>query len=253
MKLTPLCTSQVSVKTEPQEITAAAVRCKRWSCPVCSQINRNRVIGIARRAKPRALLTLTVRSTDYASPDDAAEALKRGLRLLRLRLKRHPRLTNFQFLAVFEKHKSGWPHLHLLIRGSFLPWQELRRMWEGITGSYMVDIRRIASEGQAALYVSKYIGKDLAAFAGCKRWWRSHAYSEEDVSEYQADKAGGQWGRLIAGWYSVGPALEAGGWQVDYQRGHRLTARPPERGPPPKPLRQCLNEGPIVAMPWGVQ
>jgi len=184
MQFSPLCTPDMIVKSENGEGMAKAVRCKRWSCEVCAQINRRKVIGIARRAKPKAMLTLTVSSKDYPNVEDAAEALKHGLRLLRLRLKRHGKLTNFQFLAVFEKHKSGHPHLHLLIRGKYIPWKWLRTVWEGITGSYQVDIRKIESEGMAAFYCAKYIGKDLSAFQGCKRWWRSHQYSEEDVEIY---------------------------------------------------------------------
>lgn len=218
---------------------------------MCSQINRKRVIQIAREAKPRALLTLTVRSSDYSCPDEAAAALKRGLRLLRLRLKRSPRLSNFSFLAVFERHKSGFPHLHLLIKGSFIPWRELRAMWEEITGSYMVDIRKISTEGQAALYVAKYIGKDLAAFASCKRWWRSRGYSEQVVVEYQEDKASGQWRRLIFGFYALQPALEEAGWIVEVQRGQRLTYHADPTGPPPKPLLEALNSASPVQFPWG--
>lgn len=179
-----LCTNQVSVNASRYEGEASAVRCKRWSCEICAPINAKKVIAIAREAKPRALLTLTVSSDHYDTPDAAAAALKRGLKLLRLRLKRHTKLQNFEFLAVFEKHESGYPHLHLLIKGKFIPWVWLRRCWEEITGSIHVDIRRIHSAGMAALYVAKYISKELASFAGCKRWWRSHGYSE-GVEPYQ--------------------------------------------------------------------
>lgn len=130
------------------------------------------------------MLTLTVSSKHYETPDDAAAALKRGLRLLRLRLKRHANLSNFSFLAVFEKHKSGYPHLHLLIRGKYIPWAKLAEWWEDITGSTHIDIRRIDSTGKAAWYVAKYIGKDLSSFASCKRWWRSHEYSADTPDEY---------------------------------------------------------------------
>lgn len=178
MQFRPLCTPDLSVKGSVSEGEAHPIRCKRWSCPVCAEINRARVVAIAGKSRPRALLTLTVRSTDYETPADAALALKEGLRLLRLRLKRHPKLSNFQFLAVFERHKSGYPHLHLLIKGEFIPWQWLRKAWEEITGSYMVDIKKIKAKREAARYVAKYIGKDLSAFPHCKRWWRSHGYSD---------------------------------------------------------------------------
>lgn len=234
MPLTPLCTSDIAVKPDAHGGLAGPVRCKRWSCEVCAIRNRNRVIAIARAANPRALLTLTVRSTDYESPEAAAEALKRGLRLLRLRLSRHKRALDFQFLAVFEKHKSGYPHLHLLIKGKFIPWQTLRTMWEAITGSYQVDIRKIKSQGQAALYCAKYIAKDLSSFPGCKRWWRSHDYSSAADEDYQQDKAEGQWGRLTVNWHHFRHALLASGYQIEDIAADRIrfNAREGGHGPP---------------------
>lgn len=250
MAITPLCTPDVSVNLHQLGGEAVPVRCKRWSCEVCAQINRARVIAIAARSKPRALLTLTVSNKDYETPDEAAQALKRGLRLLRLRLKRHEKLKNFQFLAVFEKHKSGYPHLHLLIKGTFLPWQELRRMWEGITGSFMVDIRRIASKGQAALYIAKYLGKDLASFEGCKRWWRSHGYDDEKPEDYRPDEQRGEWSRLQVDFHALPEILSAAGWTVQKGRRDRLTWEPPPGEPPGLRLLEALNSADVFWRAW---
>lgn len=189
MQLQPLCTGEVAVKSLGSLAEAHPIRCKRWSCEVCAQINRRRVIAIAVAARPRAFLTLTVSSAHHPTPDAAAAALKRGLRLLRLRLSRHEKLDNFEFLAVFERHKSGYPHLHLMIRGKFIPWVKLRQWWEEITGSTHVDIRKIDTRGKAAFYVAKYLGKDLSPFEACKRWWRSHGYSEDAEDDYALDRS----------------------------------------------------------------
>lgn len=215
MQFDALCTPELSVKGGTREGEARPLRCKRWSCPVCAQINRRRVIAIAAKACPRAMLTLTVSSVDYPDTADAAEALKRGLRLLRLRLQRHERLSNFQFIAVFEKHKSGAPHLHLLIRGKFIPWQKLRQWWEEITGSTHVDIRKIDTRGKAAFYVAKYIGKDLSAFPHCKRWWRSHGYSEDVIDDYAPDQRFGRPTRYLANIHRVRFAMLLEGWTVE--------------------------------------
>lgn len=215
MQFRPLCTPDLAVKGTAAEGEAHPIRCKRWSCPVCAEINRARVIQIAKAAKPRALLTLTVSSKDYPEPNDAAQALKKGLRLLRLRLARHPKLENFQFLAVFERHKSGHPHLHLLIKGSFIPWKWLRSVWEDVTGSYMVDIRKIATTGQAAMYCAKYIGKDLSAFAHCKRWWRSHGYSEGVSDDYEPDWRLGMPTRHLAEVHRVRAVLAYEGFDIE--------------------------------------
>lgn len=230
----PLCTPHVSVNASRYEGEAAAVRCKRWSCDVCAKINRRRVIAIACSAKPRALLTLTVNSKHYDTPDAAAEALKRGLRLLRLHLKRHEKLTNFSFLAVFERHESGYPHLHLLIRGKFIPWKWLRNTWEKITGSTHVDIRKIDSVGKAAFYVSKYVGKELHAFAHCKRWWRSHDYSEEAPCDYQDDAPHARWTRYELEYGPMFFMMSQVGFEVTRDGPERLRWRwPPQAGEPP--------------------
>ncbi len=241
MPITPLCTPEIAVNQNANSGLAVPVRCKRWSCPVCHQANRRKVIRIAKSAKPRALLTLTVSSKDYPCPQEAAEELKRALRLLRLRLKRSKKLENFEFLAVFEKHKSGHPHLHLLIKGSFLPWKDLRRMWEEMTGSYMVDIRKISSHGQAAMYCAKYIGKDLSSFQGCKRWWRSRGYSDGADADYQPEHLEGQWGRIGASFLALPAALEECGWEVQIERGERITWRRPDTGPPPRPFMDAIH------------
>lgn len=223
----PLCSHLTSIKSSADSREIAPVRCKRWTCPTCHQINRARVIALARAGKPRAMLTLTVSSEHYDTPEQAAAALKDGLRLLRLRLKRHPRFEQFEFLAVFEKHKSGFPHLHLLIRGGFIPWRWLRRRWEEITGSHQVDIRKIDTRGKAAFYVSKYIGKDLSAFEGCKRWWRSHGYNEG-----QPEDQAPAWTQCeFAAWDTDFNALRFlllhDGWTLEKAGRERWAIRPP--------------------------
>lgn len=179
------------------------------------------------------MLTLTVSSNHYDTPDEAAAALKRGLRLLRLRLSRDPKLENFQFLAVFEKHKSGYPHLHLLIRGKFMPWKKLRQWWEEITGSTHIHIKFIDTVGKAAYYVSKYIGKDLSAFANCKRWWRSYGYSEGADDDYSKDRPQAHWSRYEIDWGPMLLHLRLAGYEVERQGTRWMRWKWPRLDEPP--------------------
>lgn len=251
MQLRPLCTHEVSVNAQPAAGEAAAIRCKRWSCPVCAEVNRRRVILLAKEARPRALLTLTVSSRAYPEPAAAAEALKRGLRLLRLRLSRHEKLVNFQFLAVFEKHKSGWPHLHLVIKGKYIPWSKLLEWWKEITGSTGIYIQYIRSTGQAAAYCAKYIGKDLAQFPNCKRWWRSHGFSEAPSPDYAEDRPRGDWQRVTYGYYALIDALERAGYIIETHRGERFSwSAPPDDIERPS-WRSAVAAAPIHSAPWG--
>lgn len=234
MQLTPLCTPDVSVKSYRGAGIAVPVTCKRWSCPECAKRNKRKVIQAGIAGQPRALLTLTVSSKHYQTPTEAAQALKRGLRNLRLDLKRHPKLENFEYLAVFEEHESGYPHMHLLITGKFIPWQYLRKTWERITGSIHVHIRKIRNTRQAANYTSKYISKGLAAFEGCKRWWRSHGYPRPEVAETDDMDERAKWARYETDWHSMALNLALAGYKVERLGKERIKWHwPEERGEPP--------------------
>lgn len=173
------------------------------------------------------MLTLTVSSKQFTDPAEAAQELKRGLRLLRLHLKRHQRLENFEFLAIFEAHKSGFPHLHLLIKGKFLPWKWLKNRWSKITGSTHVDIRRIKGGRDAARYVAKYLGKDLHAFPGCKRYWRSHGYAPAPANDDEPKRPGEDWSRMYANFDGLEDWLRSHGWETTKVPGSGFMGKPP--------------------------
>lgn len=226
--MTPLCTPEITVNPQSDSRTVAPVVCKRWSCPECAKRNRWRVIRESIEGKPKAMLTLTVSSEQHESPAAAAETIKNGLRNLRLSLRRHPRFKDFEFIAIFEKHKSGYPHLHLLIRGSFIPWKWLRKRWEEITGSTHIDIRKIKGTKDAARYVAKYLGKDLTKFEGCKRYWRSHNYSLAQADNDTDDQTPSPWSRYFADPYKLAEFLKKNGWQVSSQPNGTFTYKPPD-------------------------
>lgn len=173
-----LCTDRTVVNANPNEGRAHALKCKRWSCQQCNPDCRRNVIGRAKEGNPNVFLTLTCKHDKYSTPDEAARDMKRALVLFRRKLQREHGIEKLPFIVVFEKHKDGFPHMHILCRMPYVHWRKLRAYWEAIIGAYMVDVRFIKKKTQVLFYVTKYIGKDLAAFKGCKRWWRSHNYSE---------------------------------------------------------------------------
>jgi hypothetical protein len=193
-------------------------------------LNRRRIIALGKSGKPTAFLTLTVSSTAYETPDDAARDLKRAWCALRRRMQRFCPGRKIPFLAVFEKHKSGFPHMHLLIRAPFIPVAKLREWWTQITEhSWNVNIMALGTRGLVA-YACKYIGKDLSAFQGCKRWWRSHDFNEktEETEEELAARRG--WGRYEIEPTALLSALRQLGATVENQRGERYHWRsPPDR------------------------
>lgn len=175
-----LCSEHSIVNSDDTGGEAATLKCKRWSCEICRPRNRWEVIKKAEDGRPTAMLTLTVDPAKYECPDDAARDMVRGWSLLRRHLARDKQIEKVPFLVVFEKHESGWPHMHILLRTKFIAWGYLKRQWQEIVGANHVHILAISSQKRVAHYVSKYIGKDPWSFEGCKRWWRSHNYDLSD-------------------------------------------------------------------------
>lgn len=125
---------------------------------------------------PRTFLTLTTRREAGQSPDIAALKSSHAWRLLRLRIMRRYRLKRLPFLAVMEAHKSGWPHLHIMLRMPYVPWAWLRAQWQELTGSPGVTIQHIDSQARVAKYVAPYCSKCAHKFGTAKRYWQSRDY-----------------------------------------------------------------------------
>jgi hypothetical protein len=94
-------------------------------------------------------------------PEEQFKLMCRVLnRELTLSLKRMRKTNPFRFLAVFERHKDGFPHLHLFIHenGKPLTKSAIQAEWRlGFSQCKLVD------EGpKAAFYVAKYLAKEAA-------------------------------------------------------------------------------------------
>lgn len=179
-----LCTDRTVVNEGPSEGTMHTLRCKRWSCEYCAPNNRKRVVRKARDGNPTVFLTLTWNANRPESPDAAARVLKNAWVNLRRRIERTFGQKKVPFICVFEKTKRGYPHMHILMRADFIPQEWLSNAMKELIDAPIVDIRKIKDRKMAYFYVTKYLGKDLAPFEGCKRWWRSHNYEIEKDPEY---------------------------------------------------------------------
>ena len=132
-------------------------------------MRRKQLQRLACDGEASTFLTLTIQNDGSKSEAEAARLLSRGWTLLRKRLMRRHNLTALPFLAVFEAHKSGFPHLHIILRMKFIKQSEISALWLELTGSSVVDIRAVKSRSAVAWYVAKYIGKARGRFEGCKR------------------------------------------------------------------------------------
>lgn len=221
------CQQQTLVNTLNDVRSAIALRCRSWNCADCAQNRRNGLIAECIGGAPNKFLTLTFRSDDHSSPDNAARKLAHAWRLLRLRIMRgkpeldrwraacakadkagkprpakpdlakagkHQKPEPLPFIAVFERTQNGWPHLHILLRARFIKQSWIAREMDALISSPIVWIETVTGTTKLAAYVAKYCGKDPFKFATVKRYWSSKDFDLRQEHEHEAGS------RVRAGW-----------------------------------------------------
>jgi hypothetical protein len=215
-----LCTDRTIVNEGPAEGTYATLKCKRWSCPECKMLNRRKVIERARDGNPNIFMTLTWNASRKETPDEAARVMKNAWVVLRRRMEKAFGLKKVPFIVVFERTKNGYPHMHMLLRSRYIKQQWLSEQMADLIDAPIVDIRAIKDRKHAFFYVTKYLGKDLAAFKGCKRWWRSHNYEIEKEEPLPRFTFGQRIEIVNINYYTMRAKILAGGASViDERRG----------------------------------
>lgn len=218
------CRCITAVKRDETGIHATALRCKSWNCPDCAPWRRRRLIAQGIGGQPNTFLTLTVSRADWPDPELAAVALAHAWRVVRLRAIREARRNTHRrkyptgarppggwklnshgfvqkkvildgeklpFLAVFERTKAGWPHLHILIRSRWIDHSWLRAQMLDTMKSPIVHIERLHDSRKGAVYCSKYCSKATDKFLFCKRYWCSQNYDLRE--EYSLAKRRANW------------------------------------------------------------
>ena len=221
------CLNMTAARYEAPFVTMVPLRCKCWTCPECAPLRKRRLYAQALSGKPITFMTLTLRFTKNITPDLAAQQISHAFTCLVKRLRRFDPATDFQYLAVYEATKQGWPHLHILTRTPWIPKGWLSRQWADLTGSPVVDIRRISDPVKAAAYVAKYIGKAPQKFAFTKRYRFSRHYIPPQDGDDPEDQP------LDSPWFIVDsplPHITAGlnqrGWQLEHSTKSLVMALP---------------------------
>jgi hypothetical protein len=176
-----ICGASSVVKDSDPEGVAIGLACKTWDCDVCGPRRRQRLVDEGIAGNPTRFITLTSKPGIHQTPDLAARALVDAWARMYRAARRRWCPGGVEFLAVFEKTKQGWPHLHILVRSAFIPQWWLSQELEKHTGAKIVDIQLIRHVKKIANYVSKYVAKDPVKFKGCKRYWRSMKYFVEEL------------------------------------------------------------------------
>lgn len=135
------------------------LRCKCWTCEYCALPNELALRARVLDGKPNRMLTLTCRPLPNEEPTHTHFRIKPSISRLYQHL-RHE-VGSFEAATFKELHGSGQPHWHALVRSPFVDHQTIRKKWQQLTGSFIIDIRRIESAKVALNYVSKYVAKQM--------------------------------------------------------------------------------------------
>lgn len=157
--------------------------CTVYLCSTCRKMARKsrrtyqRVISGLKVGGQFKFITLTTSEQSWKSGKDIQESW----RALKERMVRRGLISGY--VKVKEFTKRGLPHLHIIVRGPWIPQQWLSQAWMDLHSSPIVDVRRIKGKGGAAAYLSKYLGKDARSkcswgwswvWKGFVKDWRQH-------------------------------------------------------------------------------
>jgi len=151
-------------KTQKQAVVIKS-DCDSWECEECAKKKQSRWVARAIlgcqsiRSNGTEPQFVTITSHEKL-PDFAATAavFPNAWAKLYARMKR--RCPELHYLLITEQHKSGRLHAHFLTDLT-----EKKRWWKNNARScglgFEADVQKVESDGMAAAYVSKYIGKSL--------------------------------------------------------------------------------------------
>jgi hypothetical protein len=97
-------------------------------------------------------------------------------RLLWKRIKRRYHRAELGYCKVVEFTKAGSPHLHIALKAPFIPQQWLSEQWLELTGSSVVDIRKIGTARGLARYLSKYLTKSGVTLPNRRKYAASRGF-----------------------------------------------------------------------------
>jgi hypothetical protein len=130
------------------------LRCGRWCCAGCGSRLVRRT-----RDRVRAGLTqgpirfLTLTSPGIETPEQSLAEFTERWKRLSLRIRR--RFGGFEYAAVVELQERGNPHLHVILRGQYIPRRWLAKTAREVGFGPRVDIRQPKTD------LSRYLTKSL--------------------------------------------------------------------------------------------
>lgn len=180
-------------ETVPGRVLMKRLRCKSWQCPYCARENRRLWAAHLQRQIPKVssewwFITLTAHELKR-TPANSLDNIRSNIDRLFKRLRRI--YENIEYVRVFEVHKKGAFHAHLVVCGLsarlqmhttkagvsyFRPTLEpsgkgnwALKTWFSKTCrefqmGYKVDVQKISEIREVVRYVVKYLTKDAQNF-----------------------------------------------------------------------------------------
>ena len=142
----------------------ARVLCNTWHCPYCgprkSWKYQQIIAAKAIEFKLDRFMTLTldpkkIKGKPYKHLSESWRKLREAFR--------RKFGKSISYILVKEAHKSGIPHLHILV-DQYIPQKWLSAKWANLGGGPMVDIRRIKDIKNMVLYIGKYLTKNIYSY-----------------------------------------------------------------------------------------
>jgi hypothetical protein len=191
-------------------------RCKCAGCEDCGPGYRRDKGKLAASGLPRILITLTAPPNPTITKDEQARRIIAAANAFRrFWNKRNPKRL-ISWFWVFERHKSGWPHLHILATNAFIPVKLLSVWMRNRMRAKITGVEKIRDPTAAKNYVTKYVSKVLDKFEHLARWGRSRGYGHRPAKqEHFPELADCLWERTETNAKDLIHNMLCRGWRID--------------------------------------
>lgn len=230
----PKCPKGTIILTQQLCVLPLPARCNRWACPDCGPRNARRLRRRLERTRPQRLITLTLKPNPDLTPRELLAVANRSWSILwrRYRRKFGPRAVGYA--KIVELTKAGTPHLHIIADVPFIAQRQLAAEWRALTGSYIVDIRKVRGRNGIAGYLTSYLTKALEVPAGMRKWSAARHWVppdqprllEEGELPPEARYANQSTAAILAA-YVAGGWTFAGSWLIPPVNTHPTPHAPP--------------------------
>lgn len=148
---------------------AATRLCRTYDTDCCHELRVGELRDLIKAGRGNFFATFTLIYARGRDPIKACTRLLKHFRKLMLRAKRRFKCP-IEYIWWTEAHKTGWPHLHVVIRAAeFYTEREAKDLWCSMTGAYQVDVTPATDPSGIARYIETYTKDGPDKFGTHKR------------------------------------------------------------------------------------